>query len=258
MRKVAPTEIADRVRRMLDIVSLPGVERRLPEQLSGGQRQRVALARALVIEPNILLLDEPLSNLDAVLRKRMRHELRQIQRRLGIATIYVTHDQDEAFEMSDRVVLLNEGRVEQTGRPEELYDAPATRFAAEFIGEANLIEGRVVHATGGDSVRVRLANGLDLGAKVTVSALRQGDPVYLMIRPERIELARERPADRDAIAARVTRQVFSGEFMTFELEAAGGIGLLCTKPSLPYFRSLSSGEAVWLVADGCRALPKAP
>ena len=255
MRKVAAAEIAERVRRMLDIVSLPGVERRLPEQLSGGQRQRVALARALVIEPNILLLDEPLSNLDAVLRKRMRHELRQIQRRLGIATIYVTHDQDEAFEMSDRVVLLNAGHVEQIGRPEELYDCPATRFAAEFIGEANLIEGKVVHANGGGSVRVRLADGVDLGAKVTASGLRQGDPVYLMIRPERIELARQPPADREAIAARVTRQVFSGEFLIFELETTGGVGLTCTKPSLPQFRALSSGDAVWLVPDECRALP---
>jgi ABC-type Fe3+/spermidine/putrescine transport system ATPase subunit len=257
MRKVAGAEIAIRVRQMLDVVSLPGVEGRLPDQLSGGQRQRVALARALVIEPNILLLDEPLSNLDAVLRKRMRHELRQIQRRLGITTIYVTHDQDEAFEMSDRVVLLNEGRVEQIGLPEDLYDSPATRFAAEFIGEANLIEGTVARANGGDSVRVRLANGVDLGAKVSVSALRQGDPVYLMIRPERIELARERPAGRDCIEARVTRQIFSGELLTFELEAAGGVGLHCTKPSLPQFRALTAGEAVWLVPDDCRALPKA-
>jgi ABC-type Fe3+/spermidine/putrescine transport system ATPase subunit len=257
MRKVARAEIVERVRRMLDIVSLPGVEGRFPEQLSGGQRQRVALARALVIEPNVLLLDEPLSNLDAVLRKRMRHELRQIQRRLAISTIYVTHDQDEAFEMSDRVVLLNEGRVEQIGRPEDLYDSPATRFAAEFIGEANLLEGRVVHANGTQSVRVRLANGVDLGARITVSALHQGDPVYLMIRPERIELAREPPAGRDAIEAKVTRQVFSGEFLTFELEAAGGVGLLCTKPSLPQFRALSSGDAVWLVPNDCRALPKA-
>ena len=176
MRKVARAEIVERVRRMLD---------------------------ALVIEPNILLLDEPLSNLDAVLRKRMRHELRQIQRRLAISTVYVTHDQDEAFEMSDRVVLLNEGRVEQIGRPEDLYDSPATRFAAEFIGEANLLEGRVVHANGTESVRVRLANGVDLGARITVSALHQGDPVYLMIRPERIELAREPPAGRDAIEAKV-------------------------------------------------------
>ena len=108
----------------------------------------MALARALVIEPSVLLLDEPLSNLDAVLRKRMRHDLRDLQRRLGITTIFVTHDQDEAFEMSDRVVLLNRGRIEQIGTPEELYDEPATRFAAEFIGEANLIEGVVAAAAG--------------------------------------------------------------------------------------------------------------
>jgi ABC-type Fe3+/spermidine/putrescine transport system ATPase subunit len=254
MRKVARPEIAERVRRMLEIVGLPGVEGRLPDQLSGGQRQRVALARALVIEPTTLLLDEPLSNLDAVLRKRMRYELRELQRRLGIATVYVTHDQDEAFEMSDRVVLLNEGRVEQVGLPEDLYDRPATRFVAEFIGEANLIEGEVVAASGGDSVRVRLAGGVDLGAKAAASAMRPGDAVYLMIRPERIELARERPAGRDAIEARVKRRVFSGELLIFELEAAGGVGLLCTKPSLPHFRALSCGDAVWLVPDECRAL----
>jgi ABC-type Fe3+/spermidine/putrescine transport system ATPase subunit len=256
MRKVAPPRIAERVRGMLDIVGLHGVEERLPDQLSGGQRQRVALARALVIEPTMLLLDEPLSNLDAVLRKRMRYELREIQRRLGITTIYVTHDQDEAFEMSDRVALLNGGRVEQVGLPEDLYDRPATRFVAEFIGEANLIEGRVVAASGGDAVRVRLPSGIDLGAKVADSAVRPGDAVYLMIRPERIELERERPNGRDAIEARVKRRVFSGEFLIFELEAAGGIGMLCTKPSLPHFRALSSGDAVWLVPDECRALPK--
>src|SRR5690606_20216644 len=121
MRKVAKAEIARRVDAMLEVVGLPGVQARYPHQLSGGQRQRVALARALVIEPSILLLDEPLSNLDALLRKRMRHELRDIQKRLGITTVFVTHDQDEAFEMSDRVVLMNGGRIEQVGAPEDLY-----------------------------------------------------------------------------------------------------------------------------------------
>ena len=140
MRKTPREQVNERVRRMLDIVGLPGVEERLPEQLSGGQRQRVALARALVIEPKVLLLDEPLSNLDAMLRKRMRHEIRELQQRLGITTIFVTHDQDEAFEMSDRVALLNRGRVEQIGSPEELYDQPLTRFVAEFIGDVNLID----------------------------------------------------------------------------------------------------------------------
>ena len=144
MRRVAKPQIRERVHEMLDIVGLPGVEARYPRQLSGGQRQRVALARAMVIHPPVLLLDEPLSNLDALLRKQMRSELRAIQRRIGITAIYVTHDQDEAFEMSDRVILLNHGSIEQIGTPESLYDRPATRFAAEFIGDANLIEGEVV------------------------------------------------------------------------------------------------------------------
>ena len=155
MRRVAREEIARRVRRMLELVGLPGVEARFPDQLSGGQRQRVALARALVIEPTVLLLDEPLSNLDAVLRKRMRLELRDLQQRLSTTTIFVTHDQDEAFEMSDRVVLLNHGRIEQIGTPEELYDTPATRFAAEFIGDTNLIEGVVAGVDGPTSASRR-------------------------------------------------------------------------------------------------------
>jgi spermidine/putrescine ABC transporter ATP-binding subunit len=257
MRKVPRSDISARVRRMLDIVGLPGVEDRLPDQLSGGQRQRVALARALVIEPTILLLDEPLSNLDAVLRKRMRHELRELQKRLGITTIFVTHDQDEAFEMSDRVVLLNNGRIEQLGSPEELYDTPATRFVAEFIGEANLIEGRIVHVNGSGAVRVQIPNGIDLAARAAGRAdFHEGDTAYLMIRPERIDLAVQKPDDRDALEARVKKRVFSGELMTFELEAANGVALLCTKPSLPHFRGISPGDSVWLVPDECRALPK--
>ena len=159
----------------------------------GGQRQRVALARALVIEPAILLLDEPLSNLDAVLRKRMRHELREIQQRLGIATIFVTHDQDEAFEMSDRVVLLNQGRIEQVGTPEELYDEPghALRRRVHRRGQPGRGQGG-----GGEWRRpcrrpARTALARRAGPR---PALHGGDRVYVMIRPERIELARERPA----------------------------------------------------------------
>lgn len=257
MRKVPRPEIRARVRRMLELVGLPGVEERLPDQLSGGQRQRVAVARALVIEPNVLLLDEPLSNLDAVLRKRMRHELRELQQRLGITTLFVTHDQDEAFEMSDRIVLLNHGRIEQIGAPEELYDAPASRFVAEFIGETNLIETRIV-ATNGASAEVELSQGVNLSAKVGSAAFKPGDRAYLMIRPERIDLAAERPDIGGAIAARIRSRVFSGELMSFELEAGGGIPILCSKPSLPKFRELVPGQPVWLVLKGCRVLPKAP
>ena len=193
------------------MVGLPGVEARLPEQLSGGQRQRVALARALVIEPTVLLLDEPLSNLDAVLRKRMRLELRELQQRLGITTIFVTHDQDEAFEMSDRVVLLNGGRVEQVGTPEELYDDPATRFAAEFIGEANLIEGVV-----GGHDRRHGRGGHRGGAVATTLApgrsLQGGDP-RLRDDPARADRSRLRapPGGRRHVGYAWSSAVFSGD-----------------------------------------------
>jgi ABC-type Fe3+/spermidine/putrescine transport system ATPase subunit len=253
MRKMPREQIRERVRRMLETVGLPGVEERMPEQLSGGQRQRVALARALVIEPKVLLLDEPLSNLDAMLRKRMRHEIRELQKRLGITTIFVTHDQDEAFEMSDRVALLNQGRVEQIGSPEDLYDSPATRFVAEFIGDANLVEGRVVEVQDSGEVRLRVA-GADLSAKAVPGSLQVGDAAYLMARPERIELAMEAPAAGRMLAARLTKRVFSGEQLSLELETESGIRLLCTKPSLPRFRQLAMGDAVWLLPTECRAL----
>jgi ABC-type Fe3+/spermidine/putrescine transport system ATPase subunit len=258
MRKTPREQVRERVRRMLDIVGLPGVDERLPEQLSGGQRQRVALARALVIEPQVLLLDEPLSNLDAMLRKRMRHEIRELQRRLGITTIFVTHDQDEAFEMSDRVALLNRGRVEQIGTPEELYDQPATRFVAEFIGDANLIDAHVVAAPDGDQVRVRIAGGAALSAGAVPGSVQAGDQALLMIRPERIELLLSAPSTGDAIAATLVQRVFSGEQIGLTLEAAGGVRLLCSKPSLPRYRQLVAGDPVWLVPSDCRVLKAAP
>ena len=253
MRRMPRPDIVERVRRMLDLVGLPGVEARLPGQLSGGQRQRVALARALVIEPTVLLLDEPLSNLDAVLRKRMRLDLRDLQQRLGIATVFVTHDQDEAFEMSDRVVLLNRGRIEQTGTPEELYDDPTTRFAAEFIGETNLIEG-VVAAAAGPTVSVDTADGTRYDAVAPDGRLRSGDAVYVMIRPERIDLVPERPAAGLAMTATVTKRVFAGDVIAFELSTDHGLVLRSTKPSVAEYRALSPGTAVWAVVRDCRAL----
>lgn len=258
MRKMPREQIRERVRRMLDTVGLPGVEERMPEQLSGGQRQRVALARALVIEPKVLLLDEPLSNLDAILRKRMRREIRDLQKRLGITTIFVTHDQDEAFEMSDRVALLNKGCVEQIGTPEDLYDSPATRFVAEFIGDANLVEGRVVEAQDSGRVRIRVPGDTDLPAGAVPGSLQVGDVAYLMLRPERIELMMEAPAAGDVLAAKVIKRVFSGEQLSLELKTANGIHLICTKPSLPRFRQLAPGDSVWLLPTECRALKVPP
>ena len=253
MRRTPRADIGGRVRRMLDLVGLPGVESRLPGQLSGGQRQRVALARALVIEPTVLLLDEPLSNLDAVLRKRMRLDLRELQQRLGIATIFVTHDQDEAFEMSDRVVLLNRGRVEQIGTPEELYDDPVTRFAAEFIGETNLVEG-VVAAAAGATVTVDTEAGARYEAFAPGQSLGAGDRVYVMIRPERIDLVSEPPAGGVATPVTIAKRVFAGDVIAFQLRTDHGLLLHCSKPSVAEYRALAPGAAVWAVVRDCRAL----
>lgn len=254
MRKVPRDEIATRVGRMLELVGLPGVERRYPDQLSGGQRQRVALARALVIEPTLLLLDEPLSNLDAVLRRRMRLELRDIQQRLGIATVFVTHDQDEAFEMSDRVVLLNDGHIEQIGTPEDLYDSPATRFAAEFIGEANLIEGVIADANGA-SVSVDVASGGRYEASAHGVDLRAGDKVHLMVRPERVEIQVDEPKGGSVVRATVTKRLFSGDLLAFTLRTDDGVEILCTKPSLPHYRDIAPDTRVWVTLRSCRVLP---
>lgn len=254
MRKVDKAQIRARVEKMLDVVGLPGVEQRYPDQLSGGQRQRVALARALIIEPTLLLLDEPLSNLDAVLRKRMRQELRAIQRRLGIATVFVTHDQDEAFEMSDRVILMNHGRIEQISTPEELYDNPATRFAAEFIGEANLIES-IVSEIQADEAIVDASFGCRHRARLHAGALSPGDRAYLMVRPERIDIKTQEPGGESAVKAKVTQRIFSGDLLAFTLLTESGYELLASKPSISQYRDITPDTVVWVDLQDCRVLP---
>jgi ABC-type Fe3+/spermidine/putrescine transport system ATPase subunit len=251
MRKVARAEIAARVRRMLELVGLPNVEERYPHELSGGQRQRVALARALVIEPSILLLDEPLSNLDALLRKRMRRELRDIQKRLGITTVFVTHDQDEAFEMSDRVALMNGGHVEQIGPPEEIYDAPLTRFAAEFIGEASLLPGEVA-GHDGDLVMMDVGQGLRVPARM-VRPLAAGARAILMTRPERVELTAA--GERDTCALTIATRVFQGERILFELAGPAGQAFRCAVPSTAKYRAMQPGQQVGARFHECRAIP---
>ena len=176
VRGVAKDERHRRAAQMLELVRLPGVGERRPSELSGGQRQRVALARALINEPRVLLLDEPLGALDLKLREQMQAELKALQRRLGITFLFVTHDQHEALSMSDRIGVMNKGRLEQIGAPREIYDTPATRFVAEFVGAANLLEG--------DAAR-RLADGADCA----------------LLRPERIRLGAQSGARADGIVA---------------------------------------------------------
>jgi len=189
-RHVGKAEIRARVKRALDIVRLPGVEQKLPSELSGGQQQRIALARAIVIEPDVLLLDEPLSALDANLREEMRIELKAIQREVGITTVFVTHDQEEALAMSDRVVVMNHGVVEQVGAPEDVYRWPASRFVANCLGQSNILPG-IVESGNGTRSTIRLSNGAAL--TVGSRAMTPGRKVEAVVRAHRVIVA---PADR--------------------------------------------------------------
>jgi spermidine/putrescine ABC transporter ATP-binding subunit len=186
MRHIPAATARDRVRRALDLVQLRGFEDRYPRELSGGQQQRVALARAIVIEPKLLLLDEPLSNLDLKLREQMRSEIRALQRALRITTIFVTHDQEEAITMGDEIVVMNQGRLVQCGSPTALYDHPANRFVAHFIGESNLESGKILEAVSSSTWRVD-AGGLPVIATGR-GGWRSGDAVAVAVRPEKIRL----------------------------------------------------------------------
>jgi len=183
LKKLPKEEIRRKVEWALELVKLKGFENRYPTQLSGGQQQRVAIARALVVEPKVLLLDEPLSNLDAKLRLEMRSEIRRIQRELGITVIYVTHDQEEAMAISDRIAVMNVGTVEQVGTPKEIYESPRTEFVASFMGKTNVIPAKVVERQG-DRVTVEFESFRLDGLHYTGDS----DKVVLVIRPERIKL----------------------------------------------------------------------
>ena len=189
MAKVPKNEIKQRVQDALDLVQLPKLGERKPSQLSGGQQQRVALARALVNRPKLLLLDEPLGALDLKLRKAMQLELKHIQQQVGITFVYVTHDQEEALTMSDRIAVMSAGKVQQVGRPHEIYEHPANRFVADFIGETNFIEGNVI-ASDGEIVTVN-ANGTHLRGSSDYP-VSNGQQVALALRPEKIALLREK------------------------------------------------------------------
>ncbi len=186
-RDIDKAAMRKRVGRALDLVRLQGVEKRLPAQLSGGQQQRVALARAVVIEPDVLLLDEPLSALDANLREDMRVELKKIQRELNITTIFVTHDQEEALAMSDRVVVMSDGEKEQEGPPEEVYNWPTSRFVADFLGYSNFIAG-AVSAIDDKVVTVRLASGVEIGVARS-GDWTEGAAVQIVLRAEKVAIA---------------------------------------------------------------------
>jgi putative spermidine/putrescine transport system ATP-binding protein len=217
-----------RVSELLEIVGLSHAVDRYPHQLSGGMQQRVALARALAIEPRVLLLDEPLSALDALVRVQLREEIRRVQTQLGITTVYVTHDQEEALSVSDRVAVVYGGGIEQLGTPAEIYGAPATRFVAEFIGTMNRLESRVAEGAAG---------AVDInGAIVPVHAVRgrpAGQEVLLLLRPEAItlETLNGKPPEPGGIAGEVTAQSFLGAVTRLKIAAENGSELIANVPS---------------------------
>ena len=220
-RKVEKSEISRRVGEALELVHLHGYERRKPSQLSGGQQQRVALARALVNRPTVLLLDEPLGALDLKLRRSLQIELKRIQTEVGITFVYVTHDQEEALTMSDRIAVMHAGRVEQLGTPEELYERPASRFVADFIGTTNLLHG-VVEPDGA----IRLSSG-ELG-RAAHDGLPAGTAVEVSIRPESISLV---PPDAvGAIRGTVDQAAYLGTNITYQVHTAGGLVLSVLAP----------------------------
>ena len=210
------TERQGRVREMLRVVQLTGFEARYPGELSGGQQQRVAVARALVVEPETLLLDEPLSNLDANLREEMRFEIRRLHEAFGITTLYVTHDQAEAMASSDRIAVLDRGRLAQVGTPAELFDHPRTRFVAEFIGKTNVMEAAVVASDLVAMGEVRL--------RVAASALRPGTSVLVSVRPHLVtvvDVATESDAARTIVRGTVIRQAYLGDTVQAEVKLDG-------------------------------------
>ncbi|MEG0741845.1 MAG: ABC transporter ATP-binding protein [Clostridia bacterium] len=195
--KVPKQEQKERVRAALSLVRLSGYERRMPTQLSGGQRQRVAIARAVVLQPKVLLLDEPLGALDLKLRQEMQRELKQLQQQLGITFVYITHDQEEALNMSTRIIIMRGGQVEQIGTPEDVYEHPRTLFAAGFIGQSNLLRG-TVHAMEADGTLTLDINGVSLPALADdVFSPAIGDAVALCLRPQRVRYGNEPQHDMD-------------------------------------------------------------
>jgi spermidine/putrescine transport system ATP-binding protein len=248
LKRLPRVEVAERVRNMLDLVKMAGYEARYPKQLSGGQAQRIALARALVLEPKVLLLDEPLGSLDLKLRKEMQIELISIHRRLGTTFIYVTHDQDEALTMSDRVVVMNHGTIVQDGTPAEVYQKPNSVFSAQFIGEAVLFRGRLAQVS---SPRCAVeADGLVLHAQHR-PGLQVGQEIVVCVRPERMRIGTTPDSSLDnRLQGTIVNTIFKGPAVHYQVQVHGAGGPVVTvhqnlEQDLPLHLSGSAVHLGW-------------
>jgi ABC-type Fe3+/spermidine/putrescine transport system ATPase subunit len=250
-RGIAKADVKARVGEMLEIVDLTGRERRRPAELSGGQQQRVALARALVNRPRALLLDEPLGALDLKLRQAMQVELKRIQREVGITFVYVTHDQGEALTMSDRIAVMNDGLIEQLGTPREIYEHPATRFVAGFIGTSNLLGGEVTEVSRGGAV---ISYGPDGRIEVPVRGglkVAAGERLELTVRPEKIGIGPARPADAlCGVRGTVTEVVYLGTSTNYNITTSTGADVVVFLQNATNADDIAvRGDSVWLSWD---------
>jgi len=248
-KKVSNAEIRQRVGRILEIVDLPGFEKRRVNQLSGGQQQRIALARALVNEPTLLLLDEPMSALDAKLRHQMQIELKAIQSRVGITFLYVTHDQEEAMTMSDRLVVMRQGKIEGIGSPKDVYDSPSTEFVATFLGASNLLAGEVV-GRDGDVSTISLVNGSTLSVPTSrLPVDLKGKAVKVGVRPEKISIVAldsTISANRNSLRGRVRVSTFTGVGNQYLVEMPSGADITVYAQNIGEELAPRSGEEVLL------------
>ena len=246
-KKAAKDEIARRVVEMLEIVDLGGRGERRPRELSGGQQQRVALARALVNKPRALLLDEPLGALDLKLRQAMQVELKRIQREVGITFVYVTHDQNEALTMSDRIAVMNDGAIEHLGTPRDIYEHPRTRFVAGFIGTSNLLSGTATQVDGGHAF-IEVSPDERIVVPVGGGGLAPGSPLELTVRPEKIEISASRPAGRGCVLrGKVTEVVYLGTSTNFSVTTTTGAEIVVFQQNSAAAVDVAArGDSVWL------------
>lgn len=243
MRGVRKKDREKRVAQYLELVRLSGYEKKMPTEMSGGEQQRVALARSLIVEPKVLLLDEPLSNLDLRLRQQMRVEISQIQKELGVTTIFVTHDQTEALTMGDRIALMNRGLIEQVGTPIELYESPRTEFAAQFVGETNFFQG-VVSSIDGVKANVVTKSGLSLRIEDNVPGLTEGSKISISIRPDRVRICTgdSQRQEGNTYTGRIYLKAYLGTHVRYHIQLDDENKIFVDTPAMP-------GEPEYAVGD---------
>lgn len=233
LKKFSKTEIKEKVMEVLKLVQLNGYENRYSYQLSGGQKQRVAIARAIVNSPKVLLLDEPLGALDLKLRKQMQFELKHLQQKLGITFIYVTHDQEEALTMSDRIVVMNGGKIEQIGFPDEIYERPKTKFVADFIGETNIFEGKI-KTIEEDNVYIEIEDGQQICIKLKMLSehtLEIGDNILITIRPERMKLSYSKHKAKNVLLGSIKERIYIGSVQKTVVILKNGKEIVVNEPT---------------------------